>query len=102
MGAHFHLDLHESVAWEDFAARLRVPVFAATADGAEPLYAMDLRPPCAWVFGREGEGLSARLLEAASLRVAVPQSAAVESLNVGVAAAVCLYEQLRQRRFATR
>lgn len=99
MGAHFHLEVHESVEWEAFVARLRVPVFAASADGARTLFALDLRAPCAWVFGQEGEGLSARLLEAASLRVAIPQSAAVESLNVGVAAAVCLYEQLRQRRF---
>lgn len=100
MGAHFHLQIHESVPWEDFVPRLRVPVYAATADGARPLYRTDLRPACAWVFGREGEGVAAPLLAAASLRVAIPQAAAVESLNVGVAAAVCLYEQLRQRRFA--
>ena len=99
MGAHFHLDLHEAVPWEDFAARLAVPVFGATADGAEPLYAVDLRPSCAWVFGREGEGLSPRVLDAVRLRVAIPQAPAVESLNVGVAAAICLYEQLRQRRY---
>jgi TrmH family RNA methyltransferase len=101
MGAHFLLDLHESVGWDEFAARLRVPVFGATADGARPIYSVDLRPPCAWVFGREGEGLSAAVLEAVGLRVSIPQDAAVESLNVGVAAAVCLYEQLRQRRFAS-
>lgn len=100
MGAHFHLDLHESVPWAEFVARLRVPVHAATADGARPLYSTDLRPACAWVFGREGEGVDAQVLAAASLRVAIPQAAAIESLNVGVAAAICLYEQLRQRRFA--
>ena len=99
MGAHFHLDLHESVDWDAFAARLRLPVFGATAEGAQPLYSVDLRPSCAWVFGREGAGLSGQVLEEVALRVAIPQEAAVESLNVGVAAAVCLYEQLRQRRF---
>lgn len=100
MGAHFHLDLYESVPWPDFLGRLRVPVFAATAEGARPLYAQDLRGPCAWVFGREGEGLSAEVLAAVALKLAIPQAPAVESLNVGVAAAICMYEQLRQRRFA--
>lgn len=99
MGAHFHLEIHESVAWPELASRLRIGVLATTAAGAVPLYRADLRPPGLWLFGREGEGIAPELLSAVQTRVAIPQEPAVESLNVGVAAAVCLYEQLRQRRF---
>jgi len=60
------------------------------------------RPTCAapgsGCSATEGQGLEAALLAAPGVRrVSIPQSEAVESLNVGVAAAVCLYEQLRQR-----
>ncbi|MCL4745762.1 MAG: RNA methyltransferase [Burkholderiaceae bacterium] len=97
MGAHFHLDLHESVAWDEIAARIDVAVRAAVARQARALWEVDLRAPAIWLFGQEGGGLDARLLASASQRVAIPQSDAVESLNVGVAAALCLYEQMRQR-----
>jgi len=98
MGAHFHLRIHESVDWSELAPRLRVTVRATTAVGAVDLYEADLRAPGLWVLGREGQGVDPVLLAAAGTRVAIPQDPAVESLNVGVAAAVCLYEQMRQRR----
>jgi TrmH family RNA methyltransferase len=51
------------------------------------------------LLGNEGQGLDPALLAAPAVtRLSIPQSDAVESLNVGVAAAICLYEQLRQRR----
>lgn len=101
MGAHFHLEIHESVEWPELAGRLRVPVLATMASAAQTLYRADLRPASIWLFGREGEGLSAQLAAAVGCALAIPQEPAVESLNVAVAAAVCLYEQLRQRRFGT-
>ncbi len=97
MGAHFHLDLHESVAWEEIAPRIRVAVRAAAPQEARSLWELDLRAPAIWLFGQEGGGLDPKLLLGAGQRVAIPQSEAVESLNVGVAAALCLYEQMRQR-----
>jgi len=99
MGAHFHLEIHESVAWAELGPRVRAAVLATRVEGARPLYAADLRPPALWLFGREGEGLSPGLEAAVGTAVTIPQSPAVESLNVGVAAAICLFEQLRQRRF---
>lgn len=98
MGAHLHLEIHEGVLWPHLAAALRIEARATAADGAVDLYAADLRRPALWVFGQEGQGVDPAILQAAALRVSVPQSPAVESLNVGVAAAVCLFEQLRQRR----
>jgi tRNA G18 (ribose-2'-O)-methylase SpoU len=49
------------------------------------------------VFGSEGHGLSARILEACDEAVAIPMPPTVDSLNVGSAAAVFLYEANRQR-----
>jgi TrmH family RNA methyltransferase len=98
MGAHFHLDIHEGVVPEVLLARLAVPALAAAADAPAMLYQTALARPCVWLFGNEGQGLDPALLAAPQVaRVAIPQTDAVESLNVGVAAAVCLYEQLRQR-----
>ena len=52
----------------------------------------------AWVLGQEGQGVSGELLELATHRVAIPHDGQVESLNVAACAAVCFFEQLRQRR----
>jgi len=102
MGAHFHLDIHEGVPPSELLARLAVEAVATTADAPAGLWQADLRGPRVWLLGNEGQGLEAALLAAPGVRrVSIPQSEAVESLNVGVAAAVCLYEQLRQRAART-
>jgi TrmH family RNA methyltransferase len=54
--------------------------------------------PCAWVFGNEGQGISSTLLPRCEQRLRIPQPGGGESLNVASAAAVCLYESMRQRR----
>ncbi|PKO55396.1 MAG: RNA methyltransferase, partial [Betaproteobacteria bacterium HGW-Betaproteobacteria-21] len=56
----------------------------------------DLSGPVAWLFGAEGQGVSAALLARADEIVTIPMAAGSESLNVGAAAAVCLFEQVRQ------
>jgi RNA methyltransferase, TrmH family len=98
MGAHFVLDIHEGVAWSDLAPRLDLPVMATSGSGVASLYDCDLRAPRIWVFGNEGGGLVSDLAGGAANWVSIPQDPAVESLNVSVAAAVCLFEQRRQRR----
>ena len=50
------------------------------------------------MFGGEGQGLTADTLLAANRRLRIPIDSRVESLNVGAAAAVCLFEQKRRRR----
>jgi TrmH family RNA methyltransferase len=55
---------------------------------------------CCIVFGSEGHGLSSAVLQACDEAVAIPMHAAVDSLNVGSASAVFLYEAARQRGFA--
>ena len=99
MGAHFSLRLREHVDPLALLAGFPGPRLA-TAPGARarPLYEHDLDRPVAWLFGAEGQGLSPALLAAADARVVIPMAAAIESLNVGAAVAVCLFEQVRQQR----
>jgi len=98
MGAHFHLEIHEGVEASVLRERVAVAVHATEAGAGASLYGADLLAPSMWLFGNEGQGLDASLRAWAAVSpIAIPQRPTVESLNVGVAAAVCLYEQLRQR-----
>lgn len=99
-GAHFCLRLHEGVDTQQLVDRLAMPLFATTLDKAHSLYQEAIPADVMWVFGNEGQGVSTALLELASQRVFIPQDSAVESLNVGVAAAICLFEQRRQHLFS--
>ncbi len=58
----------------------------------------DFSGDCCIVFGSEGDGLSVPVREACDEAVAIPMPPAVDSLNVGAAAAVFLYEANRQRK----
>ena len=101
MGAHFHLDIHEGVHAQALHERVTVAVHATEAGAPTTLFRADLRAPSLWLFGNEGQGLDAGLRAwPAVAAIAIPQQPGIESLNVGVAAAVCLYEQLRQRMAA--
>jgi RNA methyltransferase, TrmH family len=97
MGAHFHLSIHEAVPWPVVRERLAVPAFGTRAREAEPLYQADLRAPALWLLGNEGEGLSEAIAPDVARWLTIPQAEGVESLNVAAAAAVCLFEQRRQR-----
>jgi TrmH family RNA methyltransferase len=97
MGAHFVLDIHESVPWELLAARVRIAVLATAGRAAASLWTLDLCAPTVWVFGNEGGGVDPGIIGQATHAVRIDQAHAVESLNVAGAAAVCLFEQRRQR-----
>ena len=60
-------------------------------------YLAEYNSPTAIVFGNEGSGISAEIMEAASSKVYIPMSGKAESLNVASAAAIVLYEASRQR-----
>jgi 23S rRNA (guanosine2251-2'-O)-methyltransferase len=69
-----------------------------TSDAADAsLYDVDLTRPVALVLGAEGAGMRQLTAKTCDQLVRLPMKGAVESLNVSVAAGVCLYEALRQR-----
>ena len=72
-------------------------VAATILAGGQSLYTHDFRQPVAWVFGNEGQGLSPAVVSYANKRITIPMPGGMESLNVNAAAAVCLFEQVRQR-----
>jgi 23S rRNA (guanosine2251-2'-O)-methyltransferase len=65
--------------------------------GGESLYAADLSGPIAWVLGGEGSGLRRLTRESCDRIVGIPQQGSVASLNVSVAAGICLYASRRTR-----
>ncbi|KVX89791.1 RNA methyltransferase [Burkholderia ubonensis] len=98
MGAHFLLSIHEDVEAGALAERIGVPVALTDSHGAQAIYDCDLAGPVVWVFGNEGAGVSVFWRDAATHRVTIPQPGGMESLNVAAAAAICLFEQVRQQR----
>jgi len=99
-GAHFHLQIFEDVDLVEWAHAYRGMLVAAVASDGEPLFTVDLAQPVAIAIGNEGAGLSDALRLAATSRVTIPMPGGFESLNVAAAAAVCLFECVRQRKLA--
>jgi TrmH family RNA methyltransferase len=97
MGAHFILKIFENVDLITLVKSAKVPVLATSSHADKQLYDVNLAQPVAWLFGHEGQGVSEELLSMAMHRVAIPHLGAVESLNVAASAAVCLFEQVRQK-----
>jgi RNA methyltransferase, TrmH family len=100
MGSAFRLPHVRRLPLDEALRRLaaRGVTIAAAAASGTACDTADLRGPLAFVLGPEGAGLPADVIARAGLRVAVPMRAPVESLNVGVAAGVLLFEAARQRR----
>ena len=97
-GAHFFLEIYEDVDLAAWAERYEGKIAAAVAAGGNALYAADLTRPLALAIGNEGAGLSAALRTAATFEVTIPMPGGFESLNAAAAAAVVLFECVRQRR----
>ncbi|MBD3176592.1 MAG: tRNA (guanine-N2)-dimethyltransferase, partial [Armatimonadia bacterium] len=73
---------------------------SALAEGAVNFRAADYTRPCAIAVGSEGEGASASLAALSDRVVMIPMMGLTESLSMGAAAAVLLYEAQRQRQLA--
>ena len=78
-------------------AEAGLSVIGAAEDADRSLYEVDLRVPHAIVLGGEERGLRRLTREKCREIVSIPLSGAVESLNVSVAAGICLFEAVRQR-----
>jgi len=103
MGAHFALTIRASVepasALRDFTGKM----IATVARGGVLPQSVDLAGPVAFVFGSEGAGLSRAWSDGGEIdvtdviAVTIPMAPGIESLNVAAAAAVLLFERVRQR-----
>ena len=72
-------------------------IVAASEKSELPLYKANLNKPTALVLGSEDTGISKEVLKMCDVQLAIPLKGAIESLNVGAAAAVMLFEAVRQR-----
>ncbi len=97
MGAHFFLDIHEGCDLVAFLTGFRGESIVTALDADDALYALELTGPVAWVFGSEGQGVRTEVMEVARRTIRIPMPGQVESLNVAAAAAICLFETVRQR-----
>ena len=97
MGAHFRLRISEAVDAEALAPALAGTWVGAVVQDAPSLWECDLPTGAiGWAFGSEGAGLSDAALTRCALRIRIPMSRDIESLNVAAAAAVCLFERSRR------
>jgi len=72
-------------------------VFGTAADGTTALYDADLKGPAAIVIGSEGDGMTRLAAENCDFLVSIPMRGKLNSLNASAAAAILLYEAVRQR-----
>jgi TrmH family RNA methyltransferase len=98
MGAHFQLEIYENADLLGLCKGSGIPVLATSSYAQKTIYQTNLKHPVAWLFGHEGQGIANDLLEAASDKVVIPHLSEMESLNVAAAAAVCFFEQVRQKQ----
>ena len=76
-------------------------LIGSDAEACNDLYEVEWPPASAWVLGAEGDGLRRLTRETCDQLVRIPMLGSVASLNVSVAAAVCLYEAQRRKRAAS-
>lgn len=96
MGAHFGMRLVECCE-PDALDAMTIPLLATSSHASESIDSVELPWPCAWVMGHEGQGLSEEVSQRCGRWLKISQPGGMESLNVAVAASVCLYESSRQR-----
>jgi TrmH family RNA methyltransferase len=94
MGAHFGLQLIEQSSTEELTD-LRIPILCACVHEGEDLHKLlqggGLPTPSAWIFGHEGQGVSAQLKAMAKQLIKINQPGGEESLNVAAAGAICMF-----------
>ncbi len=103
MGAHFCLPLLV-LDWTEIEALLKlgearpgVKIYLSDAEGSLPYTQADFRSPAALIVGGEAEGAGAEAQRMAERRIHIPMAPGVESLNAAIAAAILMFEVVRQR-----
>jgi 23S rRNA (guanosine2251-2'-O)-methyltransferase len=76
-------------------------IYGTAGEATDSLFTADLSGPMAWVLGSEGEGLRRLTRENCDQLIRIPMMGSVDSLNVSVAAGICLYAAQQQRHQAS-
>ena len=96
MGATFALEVRPGAVLTEIVEQFQGSVVATAGREGLPPYAVDLTGPLVLLLGSEGAGLSKALAAAATVMVTIPLAANIDSLSVGAAAAVVMFERARQ------
>ena len=80
-----------------FAKDNKIRICVTSLEAAKPIHEVDFSTPLALVLGNEKSGASAEIIEAADERVIVPMPGFVQSFNISVAGALCLYQIYQDR-----
>jgi RNA methyltransferase, TrmH family len=98
MGAHFHVPIR-LLEWGAIQALLKpgMKIYLSDAAGSLLYTQADFRSPAALIIGGEAQGAGAEAQRLAGERIHIPMAPAVESLNAAVAAAILMFEVVRQR-----
>jgi TrmH family RNA methyltransferase len=97
-GAQFVLPMLLRADLAEWMQSAGMPVWALALGGEKSIFEINLNSPAGLLVGNEGAGLSAGVLKLATGKVAIPMPGKVESLNAAAAAAIALFEAVRQRR----
>ena len=96
-GAHFSIRIHEHVNLSEVIEKFEGTSIATVVHGDKCIYDADLRGKVAWVLGNEGAGVSPEIIQRTSSQISIPVVDSTESLNVAAAAAICFFEEYRQK-----
>jgi TrmH family RNA methyltransferase len=102
MGAHFRLAI-QALDWPAIqgvvhSAERQLRVYLADSSGGQPYTQADLRTPLALIVGGEAAGASQQAIALTNERLHIPMPGGMESLNAAVAAAILMFEVVRQRQ----
>lgn len=99
LGAIFTLPIFEwsSQKTITYLQQANIPVYATYLEAAIPLYECDLKSAAALLLGAEAKGISPLWIQEADQRIIIPMHGQVDSMNVSAAAAIALFEAVRQR-----
>jgi RNA methyltransferase, TrmH family len=96
MGAHFLLTIYEQQDLFSVLGNFKGKKLATAPRATTSLYDIDLTGPFALMIGNEGAGLSPELAMLSNMKATIPMPGKMESLNAAAAAAICLFERVRQ------
>lgn len=98
MGSLFHLPIYRNMDLCKLIKELDVNIIAAHLKGDKTPYDIDMTKGAAIIIGNEANGISDNLSKRADCLVKIPMPGKAESINASIAAAIMIYEAVRQRR----